>query len=68
MERTENADGTVTHKATKPHEDMRNFTPTGRFICNADHPWSGNREDAPKGVRHENAPDEGPCPDCGASW
>lgn len=67
MERTENPDGTVQHKATKPDEDMRNFDVNGRFICNADHPWPGVMKDTPNGVRHENAEDRS-CPDCGASW
>lgn len=71
MERTENADGTVTHKATKPGEDLRNFDADGRFICNEDHPWSGNRDDAPHGVRHVDATTEDgttTCPHCNASW
>ena len=67
MERIENDDGTVTHRATKPNEDMRNFDSNGRFICNADHPWSGKRTDAPLGVRHEAAV-ERHCPHCLASW
>lgn len=67
MERTENADGTVRHKATKPGEDMRNFDAAGRFVCNAEHPWSGNREDAPGGVSHVDSKDR-KCPNCGSSW
>lgn len=67
MKRTENEDGTVTHKATKPTEDLRHFDVDGRFICNEEHPWSGKREDTPRGVRHVDATDQG-CPHCGVTW
>ena len=81
MERTENQDGTVEMKAA-PGEDLRHFDVNGRFTCNPDHPWSGNREDAPNGVRHENASEVGEqedgypggdivtyeCADCGHRW
>lgn len=53
-------------------QDLRHFDARGRFNCTAEHPWSGDRADAPQGVNHANATegDDGAwnCPDCGANW
>lgn len=57
-----------------PHRDLRNYDLSNGgkvFICNADHPWSGKREDTPGGVRHADAVLSGnnfSCPQCGAKW
>ena len=37
---------------------------TGRFLCNAEHPWSTD-VNSPRGVTHVDADGFGACPHCG---
>jgi hypothetical protein len=65
--------GVEVHRRAGPGEDLRTvpIAPEGRVPCTAERPWSGNRADAPRGVRHVDAQADGgefACPHCGTRW